>query len=126
MPRLTLPPALILPLLACLALAACGPHPDAASRAVGDADHGKTLIQQKACGSCHQIPGIPGANGMVGPPLVHIGKRTVIAGMLPNTPDNMVRWLMDPQKIVPGNAMPNTELNDHDAHDVAAYLYSLR
>jgi cytochrome c1 len=72
------------------------------------------------------IPGIAGAKGLVGPPLEHIGSRTIIAGLLPNTPENLERWLENPQAIVPGNAMPNMELTDDDAKDVAAYLYTLR
>ena len=54
------------------------------------------------------------------------GSATIVAGLLPNTPDNLVTWLKTPQRVVPGNAMPNMELNEHDAHDVAAYLYTLR
>ena len=55
-----------------------------------------------------------------------MAERTIIAGMLPNTPGNMIHWLEAPQSVVPGNAMPNMELDDHDARDIAAYLYSLR
>ncbi|HEY1433445.1 MAG TPA: c-type cytochrome, partial [Stellaceae bacterium] len=77
-------------------------------------------------GSCHTIPGIREARGRVGPPLDNIGERTIVAGLLPNTPDNLMRWLETPQSVVPGNAMPNMGLSDHDARDVAAYLYTLR
>jgi cytochrome c1 len=65
------------------------------------------------------------ANGMVGPPLVHFAHRTIIAGLLPNTPANLVRWVQYPQQVVPGNAMPNGGLDDQQARDVAAYLYTL-
>lgn len=92
----------------------------------GHPARGRALIAKEGCGSCHRIPGVPGAHGLVGPPLDHIGLRTVIAGVLPNTPQNMVRWIQTPQSVVPGNAMPNMEINDHDARDVAAYLYTLR
>ena len=84
------------------------------------------LIAQIGCGACHEIPGIRNASGRVGPPLDNIGSRTVIAGVLPNTPDKLVAWLKAPQSIVPGNAMPDMGLNDHDARDIAAYLYRLR
>jgi cytochrome c len=50
----------------------------------------------------------------------------IIAGVLANTPDNMTAWLMAPQSIVAGNAMPNMGLDRKDARDVAAYLYTLR
>jgi hypothetical protein len=39
------------------------------------------------------IPGIEGANGLVGPSLSQVGDRVYIAGVLRNTPDNMVVWL---------------------------------
>jgi cytochrome c len=92
----------------------------------GDARRGAKLIAHLGCGGCHSIPGIADATGLVGPPLDNIGDRAIIAGVLANTPDNMITWLKAPHSVVPGNAMPNMELNDHDASDVAAYLYSLR
>ena len=111
--------------LACALACACN-RPASSTVAVGDADRGKVLVQRLGCGSCHQIPDMVGASGRVGPPLGGIGERTIIAGVLPNTPDNMTAWLKNPQAIVPNNAMPNMELNDHDARDIAAYLYTLR
>jgi cytochrome c2 len=92
----------------------------------GNARHGAALISQVGCGSCHSIKGISGADGLVGPPLDTIGRRVIIAGLLPNTPENLVAWLKDPQKIVPGNAMPDMGLNERQARDIAAYLYTLR
>ena len=92
---------------------------------VGDAERGALYIEQIGCGSCHIIPGIDGARGLVGPPLDHIGKRIFIAGLLRNTPANMVTWLRDPQEIVPGNAMPDMDLNEEQARDITAYLYML-
>jgi hypothetical protein len=55
-----------------------------------------------------------------------MASRTLIAGLLPNTPANMVRWLKSPQKIVPGVGMPDMEMSDNDARDIAAFLYTLR
>jgi cytochrome c2 len=92
----------------------------------GDPHRGARIIARLGCGGCHSIPGIAGARGLVGPPLDNIGDRTIIAGLLPNTPDNMIAWLKSPQSIVPGNAMPNMELDDNDARDIAAYLFRLR
>ena len=80
----------------------------------------------EGCGGCHSIPGIGNAQGLVGPPLDHIARRTIIAGLLPNTPANMIRWLQSPQSIVPGNAMPNMGLDHKDARDIAAYLYTIQ
>jgi cytochrome c2 len=92
----------------------------------GHPRQGAKLIASVGCGTCHAIPGIAHAYGRVGPPLSGIADRTVIAGMLPNTPRNMIAWLKAPQSVVPGNVMPNMELDDHDARDIAAYLYTLR
>lgn len=107
------------------ALAACAPEPTAGP-VVGDAARGRDLIAARGCGACHQVPGVSGAHGLVGPPLDHMARRTIVAGVLPNTPPNLIRWIEAPQSIVPGNAMPNMELTDHDARDIAAYLYTLR
>jgi cytochrome c1 len=110
-------------------LAACGAQalPGAASPgAVGDPGQGAAIIQQAQCGACHEIPGIADAHGLVGPPLTAFGRRTMVAGMLPNTPDALVRWLRDPQAVTPGNGMPDTHLTARQARDVAAYLYTLR
>jgi cytochrome c2 len=91
----------------------------------GNAKNGADLIVNHGCGSCHTIPGIHNADGLVGPPLSKIADRTVIAGIMPNTPSNMIAWVENPQAIVPGNAMPNLGLNDNEARDIAAYLYTL-
>lgn len=96
------------------------------SLTVGDAGAGHALIAEIGCGSCHVIPGVRGADGMVGPPLDHMGRRQIIAGMLRNTSDNMVYWLRFPQKVVPGNAMPDMGLTPEQARDIAAYLYTLQ
>jgi cytochrome c2 len=92
----------------------------------GNAARGAKLIGSIGCGACHSIPGIEGAEGKVGPPLTDIGERGYIGGVLANTPENMIIWLKNPQAVVPGNAMPNLGLNDHEARDIAAYLYTLR
>ena len=94
--------------------------------AAGSAEHGAKLIEQKGCGGCHTIPGIADAKGLVGPPLMWMGRRTFIAGMLRNTPANLAAWVYDPQRFVPGNAMPSTGLTPDEAADVAAYLETLR
>jgi len=92
----------------------------------GTAARGARLVVDKNCGSCHTIPGIRTANGLVGPPLMFFGRRTYIAGELPNTPGNLVHWLQSPQSVEPGTAMPNLGLSEQEARDVAAYLYTLR
>ena len=92
----------------------------------GNAQQGRQLIESKGCGSCHVIPGIQNAKGMVGPPLMFFSRRTMIAGELPNSPENLVRWLKNPPSVEPGTAMPDLGLTDSQANDVAAYLYTLR
>ncbi len=92
----------------------------------GNPRHGADLIVKSNCGLCHEIPGIAGAEGHVGPSLDHMAIRTIIAGFLPNTPENMRAWIRNPQAAVPGNAMPNMELKDDEAEDITAYLYTLR
>ena len=92
----------------------------------GSAEAGAAHIVAFGCGGCHRIPGIPGADGLVGPPLDMMARRVYVAGLLRNTPDNMVRWITDPQSVVPGNAMPNMGITAAQARDITAYLYTLR
>lgn len=84
------------------------------------------LVRESGCGTCHVLTGVPGARGLVGPPLDNFGRRDMIAGVLRNTPDDLVRWLVSPQSIKPGDAMPDLGVTPKDAADIAAYLYSLR
>jgi mono/diheme cytochrome c family protein len=92
---------------------------------VGDAMAGRDALQQYLCVTCHAIPGVPGARHHVGPSLAGMGDRSRIAGVLPNTPDNMRQWLIDPQQIKPGSAMPALGLREQDARDIAAFLQTL-
>jgi cytochrome c2 len=92
----------------------------------GSPSHGAALIAEKGCGACHMIPGIAGANGLVGPPLTLMGRRIFVAGLLRNTPQNLAAWVLEPQRFVPGNAMPSTGLTESEALDVAAYLETIR
>ena len=92
----------------------------------GDADRGKAAIAMYGCGSCHTIPGVRAATGMVGPPLMMWSRRTYIAGEVPNTPEFLVRWIETPQAIEPGTAMPNLGVTEGHARDIAAYLYTIK
>ena len=91
----------------------------------GDPDQGAHAIREYGCGSCHVIPGIPGARGEVGPPLHDFGRRTYIAGTLVNAPDNLVLWIRTPEIVEPGTVMPNLGVSLEDARDITAYLYTL-
>jgi cytochrome c1 len=92
----------------------------------GDPHAGRQALGRKPCGRCHQIPGVTGARGKIGPPLTAFAGRVYIAGRLNNNPDNLVRWLLDPQSVDPETAMPPTGLSDRQARDIAAYLYTLQ
>lgn len=119
--------ALLLAVCASLIMAAgCGGGPEALVERGGNPQVGKKLIVSQGCGACHTIPGIYTARGLVGPPLSFYSRRTMIAGELPNVPDNLVRWIMNPPAIEPGTAMPNLGLSKQQARDIAAYLYTLR
>jgi cytochrome c2 len=87
---------------------------------------GKQLIARYKCGTCHAIPGIPRAHGVFGPPLNFLARRTILAGNFPNTPGNLVRWIMSPKSMKPGTAMPDLGLDERQARNVAAYLETLR
>lgn len=80
-------------------------------------------ISRYGCGACHTISGISGADGDVGPNLSRFAQRRYIAGRLANTPADLVAWIRDPQKIDPGNVMPELGVTPRDARDIAAYLY---
>jgi len=92
----------------------------------GNPTRGRAVIDHYRCGACHTIPGVPHADGLVGPPLIFFARRTYIAGELPNTTQNLIRWVRGPQSVEPKNAMPNLGLSEQEARDVAAYLYTLR
>lgn len=90
-----------------------------------EARQGIQAVEDYGCGSCHTIPGVPRANGMVGPPLYFWASRSYIAGSLVNNPDNLIDWLMNPQVIEPGTAMPQMGVSEAAARDIGAYLYTL-
>ena len=113
----------------CLALAGCTGSATTASYVpnIGANPHrGRALIVHYGCGACHVVPGIYTARGVVGPPLYFFGRRTMIAGELPNSTENLIRWLRNPPAIEPGTSMPNLGLNEKQARDIAAYLESLQ
>lgn len=106
---------------ACATLPAAPPEAPA-----GDPQRGARLIQQFGCGGCHTVPGVTGADGLVGPPLTRFGARSYVAGELTNNADNLQRWIQNPQAVEAGTAMPNLGVTAVDAQDIAAYLLTLR
>jgi cytochrome c2 len=92
----------------------------------GRADVGRRLVASHGCDACHTIPGIPGADRTVGPSLAGFAGRAYIGGVLVNSPTNLVTWLRNPPAVDSATAMPATGLDEREARDVAAYLYTLR
>ncbi len=120
-------------LAALLALAACNRLPrdsnareQAMAMTGADPDGAPPLIRHYGCVSCHTIPGIRGADATVGPPLTAMARRSYIAGVLPNTPVNLERWIMNPPAVDSLTAMPSLGVTAPDARTIAAYLYTLR
>jgi cytochrome c1 len=110
--------------VAALTLAGCAP-PENSSHLGGDAKRGRFLAVQHGCATCHTIPRAP-TRGLVGPPLSGVGKRAYLAGRVPNTPENMVRWIRFPQQIDPDTMMPDMRISETDGRDLTAFLYALR
>lgn len=92
----------------------------------GDTQRGAIAIEHYGCGSCHIIPGISGAFGQAGPPLSGVANRIYLAGVMQNTPQNMVRWIQNPKQVDDKTVMPNLGVTPRDAADIAGYLYTLR
>ena len=101
-------------------------HDDARLLTGGDPTRGRALLRPYGCASCHTIPGVVGADGLVGPPLAGIANRVYVGGVVTNTPQNLIRWILNPKAIDPMTAMPSVGVTEDQARDIAAYLYTLR
>jgi cytochrome c1 len=123
--RLPGPSAVVVAILA-LAGGCRGQTAPAVMVAGGDAARGQEAITAYGCGACHVVPGVRAAQGMVGPPLTAFAGRAYIAGEAPNTASALIQWIMNPQSIEPGTAMPALGVTEAHARDIAAYLYTLR
>lgn len=120
-------PLALLLALACSACTQAGVDAEQASALTrgGNAERGKRWMREYGCGGCHEIPGIPGARGRVGPPLGDVATRLYIAGATENKPANLIAWIEDPLAIDSSTAMPNLGVGRRQAGDIAAYLYTL-
>lgn len=87
-----------------------------------DSARGRLALTQYACQSCHLIPGVTGPQTFVGPNLEGLAQRSFIAGKLPRSEANLIRWIRTPQEVKPGSAMPQLGVSERDARDMAAYL----
>jgi cytochrome c len=121
-------PRYLLVVAAALALSGCRPaaQDHGADPDGGDPQRGKTAVAHYGCAACHTIPGIRGADALVGPSLEHIASRTYIAGVLQNTRRNMLSWIQNPPAVDDKTAMPKLDVTGADAQDIASYLYTLR
>lgn len=87
---------------------------------------GRALFQAKACFICHTVRGTPAA-GKIGPDLTHLMSRdTIGSGSVPNTPENLRRWIHNPDTFKPGSLMPAPNIADQELAEIAAYLSTLR
>jgi cytochrome c oxidase subunit 2 len=100
------------------------------------AARGQEIFVRSVCAACHTVDGTS-ARGNLGPNLARLGARTTIAaGILENTPENLVAWIRDPARFKPGVKMPGvaqgggglppTGLSEEQIEAVAAYLSSMR
>nr|WP_064249695.1 hypothetical protein [Rhizobium leguminosarum]OAP90296.1 cytochrome C [Rhizobium leguminosarum] len=89
----------------------------------GDPTRAPEIFRRYGCGGCHLIPGVPGADGRVGGPLTDLRQRVYIGGVVNNTPENLVQWIVFPQRFSANSAMPATGISEAEARDLAAYLY---
>ncbi len=120
--------ALRLLAFSCLSLfAGCGPSSEdarwAADTTGGDPAPGKVAIRHYGCIACHTIDGMSDSQALVGPPLTRMAGRSYLAGSMENNAANLIRWIQQPREINPDTAMPDTGVTEHDARDIAAYLY---
>ena len=111
----------LIPLLLVAALAGC-----VTPAVAGDAERGRLLLRQYGCGACHRIPGVAAAVGEIGPPLQGVARRAYLAGVVPNTPQNMASWIRSPRTHDPRTLMPDMQVSEAQARDMVAYLYRLR
>jgi cytochrome c oxidase subunit 2 len=90
------------------------------------AQAGAAFFSRQPCGSCHRIRGTA-ANGAVGPDLTHFASRkTMLAGLMENNPDNLRQWLTDPQHVKPGALMPRFSYPKDSINVLVAYLSALK
>ena len=98
----------------------------AAAPADAAAAEGKAVYEANACVNCHRVQGTP-SKGAFGPDLTHVASRdTIASGAIPNTPENLKKWIADPNEMKPGALMPAMRLNDHDLDAVTKYMTTLR
>ncbi len=91
----------------------------------GDVMRGKSAFRRYGCGNCHEIHGAFSAQGHAGPAFHDFAFQLYLPGGLTNNPQSLVEWLRHPRRVQPSTAMPDLNVSERDAVDMAAYLYSL-
>lgn len=95
---------------------------DAASAVTaGNADRGSRLVEVHGCAACHEIPGIAGADGSLGPPLGGPGRQR--HGRVQGQPEGLIQWIVEPTAHSPFTLMPAIGASEAEARDMAAYLH---
>jgi cytochrome c2 len=122
-------------ILLILLLAACQraetPQPPSSAppppASAGNTESGKQLIARYGCGVCHVIPGVEGAEGMLGPSLEGVASRPAISeGAVQNTPANLAKYIQSPGSLNPQSRMPPMGVNADEAQDITAFLLTLK
>lgn len=114
-------------IIAVATLTACSPQAPGTAPAPGaDPGRGRELVRAVGCAVCHEIPGVRGPRGRIGPPLGGFADRALIAGQFPNTPDTLALWVREAPALSPATGMPPMPLDEAQARDVAAFLGTLR
>jgi cytochrome c oxidase subunit 2 len=91
-----------------------------------EAANGELVFTRETCAGCHTVRGTQ-AVAQIGPDLSDFGSRQWIGSItVPNTPENLARWITDPESIKPGTLMPPTALSAADIVAVTAYLEGLK
>lgn len=98
---------------------------EAPGEPAGAAVEGARVFQERKCGECHAVSPADRSDKS-GPPLEHIASRKLLGGDLPNTPQNLARWIAQPQSIKPENRMADPKLTPAEVQALTAYLESLQ
>lgn len=91
----------------------------------GNVARGEDLVRSHGCVACHSVPGMASVQDGYGPNLDGFANNRLIAGAVDNDPDTLIQFLMAPQSMVPGSAMPTLGLTEDEARDIASWLYTL-